>query len=333
MMMPAWLIRLPLPVAFLLPLASIASAVTIDWVTVGGAANACDAQTQGCFGSVPTEYRIGKYEVTNDQYAEFLNAVADTDTNALYDVNMGSGFGGITRDGSSGSFTYSTVSGREEMPVNYVSFYDSLRFANWMHNGQGTGPQGITTTEDGAYTITLSGISSNSVTRNAEAAIFIPSEDEWYKAAYYDPISMTYFDFPNGNDAQTTCAAAGPTANTANCIGSGPLDLSEVGSYTGASSPGGTFDQGGNVFEWNEAILVGSERGARGGSFGHTAVTLAAFNRYDSHPSLNDHLLGFRVVSVPEPSTALLLSVGLVGGSRSSGSDRAERPLAPVITI
>ena len=87
-----------------------AHAVTIDWVTVGDPGNACDTQPSGCFGTVPYTYRISKYEITNTQYSEFLNAVAKTDTNGLYNATMvdpftGSyaGYGGITRSGSSGS--------------------------------------------------------------------------------------------------------------------------------------------------------------------------------------------------------------------------------------
>ena len=125
-----------LPLAALLfLLAPVASAVTMEWVTVGNTGNACDTQAQGCFGAVSYRYRISKYEVTNAQYAEFLNAVAATDPKELYDTSMGSGFGGITRSGSSGSFTYSAIVGRENKPVNFVSFYDSLRFSNWLDNG------------------------------------------------------------------------------------------------------------------------------------------------------------------------------------------------------
>ena len=62
--------------------------VVIDWVTVGDPGNACDVQPQGCFGSVAEPYRIGMFEVTNGQYVEFLNAVAATDSNGLYSVNM-----------------------------------------------------------------------------------------------------------------------------------------------------------------------------------------------------------------------------------------------------
>ena len=96
-------------------------AVTIEWVTVGDPGNACDPQSDGCYGAVDYVYRIGTYEVTNAEYAEFLNAVADTDTYWLYKGNMGSGLGGITRTGRPGSFAYSAIVGRGAMPVMYVS--------------------------------------------------------------------------------------------------------------------------------------------------------------------------------------------------------------------
>ncbi len=283
-----------------------ASAVTIDWVTVGDPGNACDPQLEGCFGSVSQTYRIAKHEVTNAQYAEFLNAKAASDPNGLYNTSMGSGFGGITRSGSDGSYTYSAIAGREAMPVNYVSFYDSLRFANWLNNGQGSGD-----TETGAYTITPAGISANSIIRNAGASIFLTSEDEWYKAAYFNGTS--YFDYPAGTDTETVCAAPGTTANTANCdsvVG----DLTDVGSYTGSASPYGTFDQGGNVFEWNEAIIAAVFRHIRGGEFDLRPDFLEASFRAEFDPRFELDNVGFRVASqIPEPGTGLLLMTGVLG--------------------
>jgi formylglycine-generating enzyme required for sulfatase activity len=112
--------------------------VTFDWATVGNAGNAAD-QTTGR-GAVDYEYRISKYEVTNAQYAEFLNAVAASDPNKLYNQRMGfERWAGITRSGLSGSFTYATKANMDKKPVNYVSFFDSMRFTNWLHNGQGAG--------------------------------------------------------------------------------------------------------------------------------------------------------------------------------------------------
>ncbi len=288
-----------------LSLGGAASAVTIDWTFVGDPGNAADSTS---FGSVASGYNIGTYEVTNAQYAEFLNAVADTDTNVLYNTGMGSGFGGITQSGSSGSYTYSVIVGRADMPVNFVSFYDSLRFANWLHNGQLTGVQDSTTTEDGAYTFT--GATSVGA-RNAGATIFLTSENEWYKAAYYDALSTSYFDYPAGTDTPTVCASPTATANRANCGFVG--DLTDVGSYTGSASPYGTFDQGGNLWEWNEAIS-GSNRGIRGGTFNFFDADLLNTSARLFASSANDvEDVGFRVASIPEPGTGLLMMTGMLG--------------------
>jgi formylglycine-generating enzyme required for sulfatase activity len=302
----------------LLPLfafALSAQTVTIDWVTVGDPGNAADTEvmndlTTG-YGSVGYVYRISKYEITNAQYAEFLNAVAATDTNSLYAPEMGhwdpyrpGHRGEITRSGSSGSYTYSAVAGRESIPVVYVSFWDSLRFANWLHNGQPTGAQDSTTTEDGAYTITPAGIAANSITRNAEATVFLTSEDEWYKAAYYDAVSTSYYNYPAGTDTPIVCSAPGATGNTANCdylVG----DATSIGSYTSSASPAGTFDQGGNVHEWNEAIIPNPGdpvRGVRDGSWPAPWNLIAASYRNKTQPEREHGQIGFRVASLPEPA-------------------------------
>jgi formylglycine-generating enzyme required for sulfatase activity len=306
--------------ALILSLGGPAEAVSIDWVTVGDPGNADDTHGTG-FGGVADIYRIGKYEVTNAQYAEFLGAVAATDTNGLYNPNMGDpssvGHGGITRSGSPGSYAYSTIAGRESMPVNHVSFYDALRFANWLHNGQPTGAQSASTTEDGAYTMIVEDyLSGPTIFRNPGATIFLPSEDEWYKAAYYDAVSTSYFDYPAGTDTPTVCALPGATANTANC-GATVRDLADVGSYTDSASPSGTFDQGGNAREWNEAIILGSDpdwsRGLRGGRFDRLGQRLAASFRARDLPTFEGESTGFRVASIPEPSVGLLVMTGMLG--------------------
>jgi formylglycine-generating enzyme required for sulfatase activity len=298
--------------------APAASAVAVDWVTVDGAGNACDAQAQGCFGAVANAFSISRTEITNAQYAEFLNAVAKADPNGLYNTTMassGAGHGGITRSGSAGDYSYSAVAGRENHPVNYVSFYDALRFANWLHNAQPVGPQGPATTESGAYEITAQGIAGNSIARNASATVALASEDEWYKAAYYDVASASYFDYPARTNTASACAPPGATANTANCGAAGGTpgvgNLAAVGSYSGSASPNATVDQGGNVWEWNEAVVDGTSRGLRGGSFNVKAANLAASSRSNTVPDAESSIMGFRVVRpLPEPGLGALLAAG-----------------------
>jgi hypothetical protein len=229
---------------------------------------------------------------------------------------MGVGVGGILRSGISGSYSYAPISGRGDLPVNYVSFWPAARFANWMHNGQPSGSQDNSTTEDGAYTLTPAGMSDNTVSRNPGAAVFLPSEDEWYKAAYYDTGSTAYFDYSEGSDTQTTCASPGAIPNTANCNNAAGGDVTDVGSYTAGSNPNGTFDQGGNVSEWNESVMGPGDahRGRRGGSFGDSPINLAASVRFGQSPTLAQSVGGIRLASPaasPVPGLAPLALVML----------------------
>ena len=160
----------------LLCVGATATALTFDAVNIGNPGNPNDSTG---YGTVATAYAIGKYEVTLNQYSEFLNAVADTDDYGLYNPSMETDLNikGITRSGSSGSYTY-VVNGDGQRPVTYVSWFDSARFMNWLHNGQpNTGSQTASTTEDGAYAL-LGATSGTSFSGNGLAQCWIPSENE-----------------------------------------------------------------------------------------------------------------------------------------------------------
>jgi formylglycine-generating enzyme len=178
--------------------------ISIEFVTVGNPGNANDSTG---YGGVDYVYAIGKYEVTAGQYTAFLNAVAATDTYGLYNTFMWSSDFGckIQRSGSSGNFEYSVAADRANRPVNVVSWGDTARFMNWLHNDQPNGAQGEETTERGAYT--LDGATTRdelmAITRNADAKYWIPTENEWYKAAYHknDGVTGNYWDYPTGSDS------------------------------------------------------------------------------------------------------------------------------------
>jgi len=303
-----------------------AQAVTIDWVPIGNPNNSPDTPSTNCYaadcGSVDHAYFISKYETTNAQYAEFLNAVAASDDPfGLYDPAMRIS---LFFDLSTNRFFYSVPAGFENNPVIAVSWYDAVRFTNWLHNGQPTGEQDATTTEDGAYTFsgaeTVDG-------RNGGARTFLPTENEWYKAAYYDAASATYFDYATGTDEQPTSQAP-PELNSANfydstsgyaVTGSTIFDqvlnyLTDVGAYnSGSASPYGTFDQSGNVEEWNEQVVGGSFRGYRGGSWALDLSYVAASSTYYGDPGFEAGYRGFRVARlVPEPGPGLLGTMGML---------------------
>jgi formylglycine-generating enzyme required for sulfatase activity len=270
-------------------------------------------------GSVAYRYYISRYEITNAQYAEFLNEKAASDPFELYAPGMAFPrlSGGITRSGAPGSYAYAVNPGFENRPVNQISFYDALRFANWLSNGQADGD-----TETGAYTL-LGGaaVPSNglTVTRNQGAITFLPSEDEWYKAAYHSPAGV-YFDYPNGLDFMfcglPDSAPSGPRRGNCDTNIVFPDRTTPVGAYTRSRSPWGTFDQGGNVSEWNEDLVGDSQRRIRGGSFSDQNGVMAASFAETGRPYGDPFAVttGFRVASlVPEPGTALLVTTGLLG--------------------
>jgi len=295
----------------------VTNAVVIQMVQIGDPANEVDGTG---YGAVDHEYYISKYEVTNAEYTAFLKAVGATDTHGLYNSNMNSNNrGGIVQSGSSGSYTYAVKAGRGDNPVNYVDFWDACRFANWLHNGQRTGSQDLTTTENGAYF--LDGVThptNSTISRLDGAQWFITSEDEWYKAAYYKGggTSAGYWDYATQSDTVPTSKAPPGTDLTNGSANYDDLgldhDIVDVGSYTAkpSTSAYGTFDQNGNLWEWNETI-VGSNRGYRGGHYDATWIDLRSANGYDSLATWESPAWGIRIASlVPEPVTLAVLGVG-----------------------
>lgn len=302
--------------------------ITIPTARVGDAGNPSDPASGDNFGSVAYAYNIGTTEVTNSQYAAFLNQKGKSDTLGLYNELMGnSAYGGITRTGASGSFTYTTRENMGDKPVNFVSWYDAIRFANWLNNGQGAGD-----TETGAYTIlggTPTPSNAFSITRNSGATWFLTSENEWYKSAYYQPAAQGgdtdgYWRYPTRSNTVPTLATANstgdisnPGANIAN-YNNGADWNSLDGNLTTVGSAGtlsdsfyGTSDQGGNAYEWNESV-VGSSRGLRGGAFALNSNMMQATIRGGSNPANEAMGIGFRVatVAVPEPATSAMAIVG-----------------------
>ena len=317
--------------------------VTIDWVVVGDAGNAADtAGAPNPVGAVGYDYRIGRYEVTTGQYVEFLNAVAAADPYGLYTPAMAtnSNVAGILQSGVPSAFTYSVI-GSPLRPISYVSWFDAARFANWLHNGQGSGG-----TETGAYT--LNGATGGSPpARNPGAQVFIPSESEWYKAAYYKGgnTSAGYWTYATRSDTAPGNEIGGG-ANEANYFAeqyavtqsanfsASQNYLTDVGAFPASGSGYGTLDQNGNLNEWNDLDATGGAlRGVRGGDWDDSTDALASSSRFLNDPTDELPGLGFRLASpvpVPEPGAGSLLTVaGFVWGWRcwrrllATGSARA----------
>ena len=316
-----------LAVSTLIPSLQAQSLVTIDTVTVGDAGNAAD--TTG-YGAVADVFAMGKYEVTIGQYTTFLNSVASVTSDSyvvnLWNTNMETDLNsaGISRIGSGieGSpYSYSGI-GSGNRPIAYASWFSAARFANWMNNGATNGAS----TETGAYS--LNGATNGIILKNPGATWFIPSGDQWYKAAFYKGggTNAGYWDYPTQSDTTPGNVVGGASnqANFTNALGQYSVTqstnyspsqnyLTDVGAFSSSAGVYGTFDQGGNVMEWNDAVVDTNQRGVRGGAYDYGSDHLQS--DFTGGVSLNPVAefddVGFRVATVPEPSTyALLLLAG-----------------------
>ncbi len=280
----------------------------MQWVTVGNPNNSKDAKDQP-YGDVSYVFQIGKYEVTNDQYAQFLNAVAKTDPFGLYHEEMAKSVcGGIARSGEKGSYSYLVKKAMGNKPVVYVSWYNAARFCNWMHNGMPSGDQNQQTTEDGAYA--MNGAPNGQVSARKEdvARVFLPNENEWYKAAFYDPNKDGnhvggYWPYPTQSSSQPAKATVDEIGNISNRTMNvanydtrsvNPRGVTTVGSGgPGSESAYGAADMAGNVREWTETRSL-MEMVVRGGSFGENAGRMS-LTRWPVGPGARTDYQGFRV--------------------------------------
>ncbi|MFC1676778.1 formylglycine-generating enzyme family protein [Planctomycetota bacterium] len=262
---------------------NVASAVIdIEFVTIGNAGNAADSTG---FGAVGYDYYIGKYEISNDQWDQFTAAAGAPTGNPASAYDQGS---------------YYSYKG-DQIPTDSVSWYEALQFANYLTSGdksQGVYQFSGNNSNPGDFV----GIDRAAAEVSYGVIYFLPSEDEWYKAAYYKSDASGYSLYANGTDMI-------PTTSQSNYGQVFPYDGPwDVG--TGAPEQNGTFDMMGNDWEWTETIdtlpIV------RGGSFyGTDASGLASTGRFDDHFDYEDFNLGFRVAMIPEPATVLLLCLGV----------------------
>lgn len=303
-----------------------ASSIGYALTRIGNPGNRRDATG---FGAVGKTFWIGTYEVTIGQYCDFLNAVAKDDPYGLYDPAMSAvlNSAGIARSGAAGTYSYAPINNAGDStrrPVTYVSWFDVARFANWMANGQPQGAPGPATTEDGAYR--LAGATSGAAVgrnrinpnRGGQPTFWLPTENQWYKAAYYGPRRNGnrggYYRYATANDTAPGNLIGGQ-ANMANYIDDyngtyfyavpqaryidlGQNYLLDVGAYSASTSYYGTFDQSGAVYDWNDLDGRSStSRGLRGGFFFAGAASIQSVTFGQVSPLREGADAGFRLAS------------------------------------
>jgi formylglycine-generating enzyme required for sulfatase activity len=276
---------------------------TMDFVTIGNPGNLADTSPAG-WGAVATTFYMGKYEVSRDMITKASSA-----------GSLGITLADMSSYGGNGV----------DRPATGVSWNEAARFVNWLNTSQGYSAAYKFAVQPGGggydanANIQLwasgdAGYNAANPYRNSLAHYFLPSENEWYKAAYYNGVAGVYYDYPTGSDTAPTAVASGTGAGTAvfgQTMGKGPADIVNAGGV----SPYGTMGQGGNVWEWNESAydggnnVVDEERGLRGGRWSNAANGLGSSYRDGSGPTLEGNRIGFRVAVVPEP----MESAGVIG--------------------
>ncbi len=285
----------------------------IEMVLVDNPRNPPDPIRKGLkTGQVDYAFAIAKYEVTNAQYVAFLNAIAKDDTHSVFREGLTSAYRWnyngtpnvepfIIRAGEPGAYVYEVKPGYEELPVWGISWFDAARFVNWLHNGNPRGDQSNTTTEDGAYPIRGRNAGVD-IPRRPQAKFWLPSADEWHKAAYHNPAlpkKEAYNQFATGSNEETQDAKVNGLLVTnpgPNTIAKGSLRHPvEVGACESKSAYG-VYDMMGNVQEWTDTVIVNKHRGIRGG--GVRSVVKKDEIGVGSDPT-NTGMAGIRVAGKP----------------------------------
>jgi len=263
---------------------------TIDFVGIGNPGNSNDRTG---YGGVPYAYRMGKYTISQNQ----IDAAT---RNGLQNVTAGAWSG--------------------DKPAAYINWYEAAAYVNWLNTSQGYQPAYNLTWTNGAWSMPLWPTTPDSngnvawtnggtnLYRNANCVYFLPSENEWYKAAYYDPAKNGgaggYWQYPTGSDSAPTAVGSGTNSGTA--VYSQPWDNDPASVLqAGGLSPYGTMGQGGNVYQWEEGALDGNNdvaqeaRVVRGGGWYYGAGGLQSSTRYCYSPDFDYSVIGCRVARKP----------------------------------
>ncbi len=303
-----------------------------DFVTVGAPANPPynGPDPYGYFtgrGSVPYEYRIGRFEITTGDWLDFINVygpMGDPHGFGLYTYGgfefdpayQGPGYQWRLRPG---------LPNAAMVPVRAISWRNAARYCNWLHNDRASTPEAIVT---GAYDTTLFGWNpktgntlTDPPTHLPGARFWIPTLDEWLKAVYYDPDRFGpgqpgWWLYPNRSDEPPIPGAPGVGQTSAGWkvpLGYNEWDI-PAGSYPDTLTPWGLLDASGGVTEWMEdfvsplaphhRLIHGAPAGSPNWSWLDQVYALAG----DSPGGIGSIIMGVRLAtSIPAPPSMVIV--------------------------
>ncbi len=247
-------------------------------VMIGDAGNAADP-ANGTYGDVAYTYQISATEVTIAQFQQAIGA----------------------GDGDENYWNASPRTVGTNAPATRVSLYEAMKYCNWLNTGN------VNSGYYGNGGTNMSGLSHDAYAAANGLTYFLPTEDEWYKAAYYTgTVGDLWSLYANGTDNTPTWGTTdGWNYYNGSSFVNGPPNYTWTAGY-GGEEQNSTYNMMGNVWEWMET----SSGVIRGGSYGNSENNLRSSVRSGYGPSSETDGVGFRVVAVPEPATALSLVLG-----------------------
>ena len=269
---------------------------TVDFVEIG---NTTNTNSSLGYGAVPYQYRMGKYEISQLQ---------------------------VTKATLLGMANVSAGAWSNNRPAANVTWYEAAAFVNFLNTNSGRTAAYALTFSNSQWSMALQS-SSNAWTlggtnlyRNKNSFYFLPSENEWFKSAYYNPSNSTYYIYPLGSNSAPTAIGTngGTTAGTAVFapsifqIPAGPAEVERAGGLT----PYGVMGGAANVWDWVESAFDGTNstggenRTFRGAAYSQLGILINSSYRQSVAPGTSAADMGFRVASVPEPSTYALFLLG-----------------------
>ena len=274
-----------------------ANAFTIDFVTIGNPGNAPDTTgNPNPAGSVNYIYNIAKYEMSRDVVTK-VNSSTSSPPFIMDDL---SGWGGNGLNRPATGLTWNKV-------AQFVNGLNIMKGATEAYNFDLNG-------DLKPWDSSSAGFNASNPYRNSLAKFFLPSSNEFYKAAFGSP-DGSWYDYATGSDAIPFAVISGTDPNTAvynNRVG--PADVMNAGGL----SAWGTMAQSGNVWEITESAIDGfndsgrERKEMRGGAWSTGTADLSSAERTNAEPyaGYGSPDVGFRIAMVPEPSLHSLLALG-----------------------
>ena len=280
-----------------------ANQFSIDFVEIGNPGNAADTMGRG---GVTYIYNLGKYEVSQDMFSK-----------------VGLTFGNVSGDLTQPGFT------GPNKPAMKITWNAAALFVNYLNTSKGyqaAYKEGGSLWEAGQQ-------SANSPYRHKDSYYFLPTLDEWWKGAFYDPNKNNgtggYWKYSTGSDISPTVVSAGTQPGTVVQSVAVPYTYGPPADIqsSGGSSPYGTMAQGGNAPEWTEDKYVDPWRSYRWLVRSGIDRESADLYPHDEYFINTFDFYGFRVAMVPEPSSLSLLLAG--GAVLMAGRRRNRETMSP----